>query len=98
MDAAIFSQERMQYLEPEEIVVCLYGQGHKDKQGLIKEQIWNVLICNCFANRVGDPLNVAAEQTELGLAEMAANKSVTRQLTNWTWHSARISESGGTHH
>ena len=87
MDAAIFSQERMQYLEPEEIVVCLYGQGHKDKQGLIKEQTWNVLSCNCFANRVADPLNVTTEQAELGLAEMAANRSVTRQLTNWTWMS-----------
>jgi hypothetical protein len=57
------------------------------KQGLIKEQIWNVLSCNCFANRVADPLNVTTEQAELGLAEMAANRSVTRQLTNWTWMS-----------
>ena len=47
------------------------------KQCLIKEQIWNVLIRNYFANRVLDPLNAAAEQAELGLEEMAANKSAT---------------------
>ena len=31
-----------------------------------------------FANRVFDSLNVASEQAELGLAEMAGNKSARR--------------------
>ena len=35
-----------------------------------------------FANGVFDSLNVVTEQAELGLAEMSANKSATRQLTN----------------
>ncbi len=39
------------------------------------EQIWNVLRRDYFANRVFDSLNAAPEQAELGLAEMAANKS-----------------------
>jgi transposase len=52
------------------------------------EQIWNVLRRNYFANRVFDSLNAATEQAELGLAEMAANKSAIRQLTNWPWISA----------
>jgi transposase len=52
------------------------------------EQIWNVLRRNFFANRVFDSLNAATEQAGLGLAEMAANKSAIRQLTNWPWISA----------
>jgi transposase len=52
------------------------------------EQIWNVLRRNYFANRVFDTLDAATAQTELGLVEMAANKSATRQLTNWPWISA----------
>jgi hypothetical protein len=43
---------------------------------------------NYFANRVFDSLNAATEQAELRLVEMAANKSATRQLTNWPWISA----------
>jgi hypothetical protein len=41
-----------------------------------------------FANRVFDALDAATTQAELGLAEMAANKFSTRQLTNWPWISA----------
>ena len=52
------------------------------------EQIWNTLRRNRFANRVFDALDAATTQAELGLAEMAANKSATRQLTNWPWISA----------
>jgi transposase len=52
------------------------------------EQIWNVLRRNYFANRVFDSLEAATAQDELGLAEMATNKSATRQLTNWPWISA----------
>jgi transposase len=52
------------------------------------EQIWNVLRRNYFANRVFDSLEAATAQAELGLAQMAANKDSTRQLTNWPWISA----------
>ena len=52
------------------------------------EQIWNVLRRDYFANRVFDSLNAATEQAELGLAEMAANKSAIHQLTSWPWISA----------
>lgn len=52
------------------------------------EQIWNVLRKNYFANRVFDSLAAAIEQSESGLAAMAANKSALRQLTNWPWISA----------
>jgi transposase len=52
------------------------------------EQIWNVLRRNYFANRVFDSLDAATAQAEFGLTEMAANKSATRQLTNWPWISA----------
>ena len=52
------------------------------------EQMWNMLRRDYFANRVFDSLNAATEQAELGLAEMAANKLATRQLTNWPWISA----------
>ena len=52
------------------------------------EQIWNVLRRDYFANRVFDSLNAATEQAELGLAEMAANKSAIHRLTNWHWISA----------
>lgn len=52
------------------------------------EQIWNILRRNYFANRVFDALDAAIMQAELGLAAMAANKSATRQLTNWPWISA----------
>jgi transposase len=52
------------------------------------EQIWNVLRRNYFANRIFDSLDAATEQSELGLAEMAAHKPETRQLTNWPWISA----------
>jgi hypothetical protein len=43
--------------------------------------IFFVLLKGYFANRVFDSLNVATEGAELGLAEMAANKSATHQLT-----------------
>jgi transposase len=49
------------------------------------EQIWNVLRRDYFANRVFDSLNATTEQAELGLAEMAANKSAIHRLTNWPW-------------
>lgn len=52
------------------------------------EQIWNLLRRDYFANRVFDSLDAATKQAELGLAEMTANKSAVRQLTNWTWISA----------
>jgi len=52
------------------------------------EQIWNTLRRNYFANCVFDALDAATTQAEFGLAEMAANKSATRQLTNWPWISA----------
>ncbi len=52
------------------------------------EQIWNVLRRDYFANRVFDSLNAATEQAELGLAEMAANKSAIHRLTNWPLISA----------
>lgn len=52
------------------------------------EQIWNVLRRDYFANRVFDSLNAATEQAELGLAEMAANKSAIHRLTSWPWISA----------
>ena len=52
------------------------------------EQIWNVLRRNYFANRVFESLNAATAQAELGLTEMAANKSSIRSLTNWPWISA----------
>ena len=52
------------------------------------EQIWNILRRDYFANRVFDALDAATAQAEFGLAEMAANKSATRQLTNWPWISA----------
>jgi transposase len=52
------------------------------------EQIWNVLRRNYFANRVFDSLEAATVQAEFGLSEMAASKSVVRQLTNWPWISA----------
>ncbi|MCB2147658.1 MAG: hypothetical protein KQI81_14370 [Deltaproteobacteria bacterium] len=51
-------------------------------------QIWNVLRRNHFANRFFDSLDAATAQAELGLAQMAANKESTRQLTNWPWISA----------
>jgi hypothetical protein len=35
-----------------------------------------------------DAPDAATTQAEFGLAEMAANKSATRQLTNWPWISA----------
>ena len=49
------------------------------------EQIWNLLRRDYFANRVFDSLDAATNQAERGLAEMAANKSAVRQLTNWPW-------------
>jgi transposase len=52
------------------------------------EQIWNVLRRDYFANRVFDSLDAATDQAERGLAQMAANKNSTRQLTNWPWISA----------
>jgi transposase len=52
------------------------------------EQIWNLLRRDYFANRVFESLDAATKQAECGLAEMAANKSAVRQLTNWTWISA----------
>jgi transposase len=52
------------------------------------EQIWNILRRHYFANRVFDALNAATTQAEIGLTEMAVNKSATRQLTNWPWISA----------
>ena len=52
------------------------------------EQIWNLLRQDYFANRVFDSLDAATKQAERGLAEMAANKSAVRQLTNWIWISA----------
>jgi len=52
------------------------------------EQIWNVLRRDYFANRVFDSLDAATEQAEMGLAEMAADMSAIRQLTNWSWISA----------
>jgi len=52
------------------------------------EQIWNILRRNYFANRVFDALDAATAQAEFDLAEMAANKLATRQLTNWPWISA----------
>jgi len=52
------------------------------------EQIWNLLRRNYFANRVFGSLDAATAQAESGLAEMAANKLATRQLTNWPWISA----------
>jgi transposase len=52
------------------------------------EQIWNVLRRDYFSDRVFDSLNAATEQAERGLADMAANKSATKQLTNWPWISA----------
>jgi transposase len=52
------------------------------------EQIWNLLRRDHFANRVFDSLDAATEQVERGLSMMAANKSATRQLTNWPWISA----------
>ena len=52
------------------------------------EQIWNILRRDYFANRVFDSLDAATKQAERGLAEMAANNSAVRQLTNWPWISA----------
>ena len=52
------------------------------------EQIWNLLRRDYFANRLFDSLDAATKQAERGLAEMAANKSAVRQLTNWPWISA----------
>ena len=49
------------------------------------EQIWNILRRNYFANRVFDSLDAATAQAELGLAEMAANKTAVSSLTNWPW-------------
>lgn len=52
------------------------------------ELIWNLLRRNYFANRVFDSLDAATAQAEVGLAEMAANKSAVQKLTNWPWISA----------
>jgi transposase len=52
------------------------------------EQIWNILRRDYFANRVFDSLDAATNQAERGLAEMAADKSAVRKLTNWPWISA----------
>ena len=52
------------------------------------EQIWNILRRDYFANRVFDSLDSATNQAEYGLAEMAADKSAVRKLTNWPWISA----------
>ncbi len=52
------------------------------------EQIWRMLRHDYFANRVFDELDAAIKQAELGLMNMAANKSATRSLTNWPWISA----------
>ena len=52
------------------------------------EQIWNLLRRDYFANRVFDSLDAATKQAERGLAQMAANNSAVRQLTNWPWISA----------
>jgi len=41
-----------------------------------------------FANRVFESLEAATTQAELGLTEMAANKTATSSLTNWPWISA----------
>ena len=49
------------------------------------EQIWNILRRNYFANRVFDSLDAATAQAELGLTEMAANKTAVSSLTNWPW-------------
>jgi len=49
------------------------------------EQIWNILRRDYFANRVFETLDAAIKQANLGLTEMAANKSAIRQLTNWPW-------------
>jgi len=52
------------------------------------EQIWRMLRHDYFANRVFDELSSAIKQAELGLKNMAANKSATKSLTNWPWISA----------
>lgn len=52
------------------------------------EQIWRMLRHDYFANHVFDELDAAIKQAELGLKNMAANKSATRSLTNWPWISA----------
>lgn len=52
------------------------------------EQIWRMLRHDYFANRVFDELDAAIKQAELGLKNMAANKSATRSLTNWPWINA----------
>ena len=61
------------------------------------EQIWNALRRNHFANRVFDCLDAATAQAELGLAQMAANKKSTRQLTNWPWISAILKAKWNKH-
>jgi transposase len=52
------------------------------------EQIWNTLRRDYFANRVFDSLDAATNQAEHGLAQMAADKTAVRRLTNWPWISA----------
>ena len=52
------------------------------------DKIENTHRRDSFAIRVLDALEAAPAKAEFGLAEMAANKSATRQLTNWPWISA----------
>ena len=52
------------------------------------DQIWNIPRRNYFADRVFGALDAVTTQAEFDLAEMAANKLATRQLTNWPWISA----------
>jgi transposase len=54
------------------------------------EQIWNVLRRDYFANRVFDSLNVAILQAENGLAHMASNRKMMKNLTNWPWINASL--------
>lgn len=52
------------------------------------EQIWNILRRDYFANRVFDTLEAAIAQAELGLSNMAADKSANKHWANWPWISA----------
>jgi transposase len=52
------------------------------------EQIWNMLRRDYFANRVFDSLDAAIKQAEKGLANMAADKSAMKSLSNWPWINA----------
>ena len=48
-------------------------------------QIWNRLRKNYFTNKVFDSLDVAIQQAERGLSEMASNREAISSLTNWPW-------------